>query len=262
MVRDFFLSQDTWTHYLYKVVLVGGFYYTGVRKRTLDDPLTDGYYGSPVTHKDKWGGQTPIKTILGLLWCEAGEQYGLECQHQTLCYNLNDPFCLNEHFGGGFSLRTCRKGGSIGAKAQVEHKIGIHGMTSEERSASAKKIRKNLSKETQEKMKSVARSNWVNLSESRKETLKIEAKQRATEKWRDTGTEERTIYMNPCLKAAKETNTRQWEVLFPSGILIVVSNLTEFCKEMGLTVSLMNKVSKGKRNHHKGYQVRKVPPPK
>jgi hypothetical protein len=258
MVCNFLLKQDTWTHYLYKVVFEGGFYYTGVRKKTTDNPLADGYFGSPVTHKCKWEEQTPEKTILALLWCDEGEQYDLESKHQTLCYDLNDPFCLNEHFGGGFSLETCRKAGRIGAKSQVEGKIGIHGLTPEERSIAAKETWDRLPEETQERIRDAARSAWENLPEDRKEKIKSEAKERVTREWSDRTAEERAVYMATCVEAAKEKNTCEWEVLSPSGILFDVSNMSEFCREMGLTVSLMNKVSKGERSHHKGFVVRKV----
>jgi hypothetical protein len=252
------LTKETWTHYLYKVEFEGGFYYTGVRKRTTDDPLMDGYFGSPVTNKKKWEEQQPLKTILTLLWCEEGEQYALESQHQTLCYDLNDPYCLNEHFGGGFSLETCRKGGGIGAKTQVENKIGIHGMTPEERSISAKDIWKNLPKETQEKMRDSARSAWGNLPEDRKEILRKEAKDRSSKDWADRSPEEQFARIETWVKAAQEKNACEWEVLSPQGVLFDVSNMSKFCKEMGLTISLMNKVSKGERAHHKGFVVRKV----
>lgn len=258
MVCDFVLSQDTWTHYLYKVEFEGGFFYTGVRKRTTNDPLVDGYFGSPVTNKKKWEEQTPQKTILALLWCEEGEQYAFESHHQTLCYDLNDPLCLNEHFGGGFSEETCRKAGSLGAKSQIEKKIGIHGLTPEERSILTKETWKSLPKETQEKMQDAARSTWKNLPDDRKESLKREAKERVSKEWEDRSPEERSVYMETCTKAAQEKNTCQWEVLSPQGVLFGVSNLSKFCREAGLSVPLMNKVSKGERSHHKGFVVRKV----
>jgi len=258
MVRDFFLSQDTWTHYIYKVEFEGGFYYTGVRKRTTDDPLVDGYFGSPVTNKGRWKDQTPRKTILTLLWCEEGEQYALESQHQTLCYDLNDPLCLNEHFGGGFSLETCRKAGSIGGRSQVEKRIGIHGLTAEERSAAAKEVWKSLPEGTQEKMRDAARSAWENLPDDRKENLKTKTKERVSKEWEGRSSEERTTYMGACVKAAQERNTCQWEVLSPQGVLFDVINLSKFCRENNLSVPLMNKVSKGGRSHHKGFVVRKV----
>jgi hypothetical protein len=258
MVCNFLLKQDTWTHYLYKLVFKQGFYYTGVRKRTTGEPLSDGYYGSPVTHKNKWKDQKPEKIIIALLWCEEGEQYELERQHQICCYDLNDPFCLNEHFGGGFSLEISRKGGRIGAQSQVEKKIGIHGMTFQERSIMAKERWRNLPSETRESIQNSAKLAWKNLPEDRKKVLRWAAKQRATKKWLDRTAEERTAYMASCTKAAKEKNTCLWEVLFPTGVLCQIENLSEFCREMGLSTPLMNKVSKGERQHHKGFIVRKV----
>lgn len=46
---------------------------------------------------------------------------------------------------------------------------------------------------------------------------------------------------------------KEYTFVSPKGDVVTFVNLSKFCKENGLTDSLMCKVIKGKRNHHKGW---------
>lgn len=48
--------------------------------------------------------------------------------------------------------------------------------------------------------------------------------------------------------------TKQWKVTDPHGNSQVVFGLGQFCRENGLSQSHMFRVSKGQRNHHKGWK--------
>lgn len=48
--------------------------------------------------------------------------------------------------------------------------------------------------------------------------------------------------------------SKGWNITFPDGCVIQISNLSRFCSEHGLDKSNMVKVSRGKIRHHKGYR--------
>lgn len=58
--------------------------------------------------------------------------------------------------------------------------------------------------------------------------------------------------------AAKTTKGKQWIVTDPDGVEQVVDNLTAFCKENGLTGSVMSGVANGKYKHHKQWKCEKI----
>lgn len=91
-------------YYTYRIDFADGCYYYGQKKRKDDTPPEqDGYYGSPVTHKQKWIDHICCKTILFVH--ENAEEAGTtEClligdRHRT------DPKCLNAHDGATYSPR-------------------------------------------------------------------------------------------------------------------------------------------------------------
>lgn len=256
MVHYLQLNQESWTHYLYRCEFEGESYYSGVSKRKSDDPSSDGYFGSPVTNKEKWEVETPSKHVLALLWCENDrEAYQLELNHQSQCYDLNDPKCLNEHFGGGFSTETCRKAGKIGSQVQVDNKIGIHGLTTAERSEIQKRRWEQLSEEEKERRVLPLRNSWNNLSEQEKERAREKLSVATVSHYNSLSDEEKEEKVKPMVEAAKVANTRTWTLLSPSGELVVVKNLAKFCRENGLQNSNMSHVLNGKKSHHKGWKV-------
>lgn len=128
--------------YTYKINFVDGYFYYGKRLLKNTDPLTDGYYGTPVTHKEKWS--------TTMFWKEIVEVYGdwIECSKKEIELIrpvLNDPMCLNENCGGYSSLEVLRKNGkragtiqplevkkANGYKAR-DQKLGMFAMSPDER---------------------------------------------------------------------------------------------------------------------------------
>jgi hypothetical protein len=115
--------------YIYKITFEEVlYYYYGVHKENKFDEY---YMGSPYTHKWVWDFYTPKKQILQLFefsdkgWLEANL---VEDRLIKPFYNT-DKWCLNENCGGNISLSIRRKTGiKIGQKT-YELGIGVHGRT-------------------------------------------------------------------------------------------------------------------------------------
>lgn len=134
--------------YIYKINFVDGHYYYGKRLLKGEHPMTDGYYGTPITHKDKW------KTTM--FWKEVIEVYDdwIECSKEEIEIIrpvLNDPMCLNENCGGYSSLEILKENGRRAGKMQPleikkangckarDEKLGMFAMSLEERKDISKK---------------------------------------------------------------------------------------------------------------------------
>lgn len=93
-------------YYTYRINFVDLYYYIG--KRTCYcPPAEDIYWGTPITHKDKWNTTMFWKEITGV-W-ESAEILGEQEKKQIEPYYKSDPFCLNMNCGGNFggSSRSC-----------------------------------------------------------------------------------------------------------------------------------------------------------
>lgn len=64
------------------------------------------------------------------------------------------------------------------------------------------------------------------------------------------------------LKKNIEAKQKEWIVITPNGEEIEVVNLSDYCKERGLSRTKMYTVAAGKANHHKGYKCRSKYPEK
>jgi len=99
-------------HYTYKVTFPGmPWFYYGVH--------TDNgkpYYGSPKTHAWRW--KMYDHEIQILEWFETREETE-EMENRIISHFIDDPNCLNEHWGGGFSLEVCRKVGANVPREQL-----------------------------------------------------------------------------------------------------------------------------------------------
>jgi hypothetical protein len=145
MKEKFSIFQDLdglQNSYIYKINFVDGYYYIGKRLLKGDDPLTDGYYGTPITHKEKWS--------TTMFWKEIIEEYDdwIECSKKEIELIrpvLNDPMCLNENCGGYSSLEVLKRNGkrsgtiqklevkrANGCKAR-DQKLGMFSMSPEKR---------------------------------------------------------------------------------------------------------------------------------
>lgn len=104
--------------YVYVIRFIDGHYYYGYHPTYGNDPRLDNYYGTPVTHREKWLTTMYWKEIIGLY--ETFEE--ADSAEQALirpCYKA-DPLCLNENCGGAVSLELCRVGGIRGGNKNKE----------------------------------------------------------------------------------------------------------------------------------------------
>jgi hypothetical protein len=98
--------------YCYKILFWDGCWYWGTSEYKGSPPELDGYYGSPVTHKDKW--REPHSKIVVKLFTNQDKR--LEYEELCILPDLDDPKCLNEHASKGFSKESCVKGGRKSAE--------------------------------------------------------------------------------------------------------------------------------------------------
>lgn len=84
---------------------------------------------------------------------------------------------------------------------------------------------------------------------------------RATEQWQDPEYREmmleynRTKWHNPDFL---NNRTKGWLITTPAGDLVTVINLAEYCREHNIDNATMCGVSKGTRDHHKGYRCKRI----
>lgn len=52
--------------------------------------------------------------------------------------------------------------------------------------------------------------------------------------------------------------SKQWTVTTPDGDTSVITNMTQYCRDHGLSGPAMSNVSLGRQHHHKGYTCRKL----
>ena len=98
--------------YTYVIRFVDGHYYYGYHPTYGNDPKTDKYYGTPVTHREKWLTTMYWKEVISFY--ETFEEAD-EAEQKLIrpCYKT-DPLCLNENCGGAISPELCKVGGIRG----------------------------------------------------------------------------------------------------------------------------------------------------
>lgn len=98
--------------YTYVIRFVDGHYYFGYHPTYGNDPLFDKYYGTPVTHREKWLTTMYWKEVINFY--ETFEEADKAEQELIRpCYKT-DPLCLNENCGGAVSPELCKVGGIRG----------------------------------------------------------------------------------------------------------------------------------------------------
>jgi hypothetical protein len=263
--------------YTYKITFEEvPYYYYGSKKEKV---LNDEYWGSPVTNKWCWELYTPKKQILELFdFTDEGYKQCRKVEDRLIKPVLNDPWCLNERYGGNYSLEVLRttgknnvenkigifalssgqlselgkKGGSIGGpkgvKTQMENKIGIFGLSEKERSENAKKAG-NKCKElgvgicglTIEQRRDIQKRSVEKQKQNKTGIFGLTAEQRA-----EIGA--RNGERNKILL------TKKYSFISPDGKLFEGTNVSQFCREQNLSNSMMCRVLNGKRKQHKGWK--------
>jgi hypothetical protein len=89
-------------------------WYWGVHK---EKKFGEHYLGSPSTNKWKWDFYTPkLQVLEEFPYSEEGWIEANLLEDRLIAPDINNIFCLNEHFGGVFSLRVCSEAGRLGGK--------------------------------------------------------------------------------------------------------------------------------------------------
>jgi len=82
-------------------------WYWGAHK---EEKYGEPYLGSPKTHAWKWGFYTPHLQICEIFpYTDEGWTQAREVEDSCIKPDLNNPLCLNEHYGGLMSLEACRR---------------------------------------------------------------------------------------------------------------------------------------------------------
>ena len=122
-------------YYTYTIRFVDGHYYHGYHKHEGVDPLTDGYWGSPVTHKGKWLTTMYWKEVTGLY--ETIEEVTFAEQESIRPVFNSDPYCLNANCNGVIPSDLARKGavksGKKAGEAAKREKTGVCNPANQER---------------------------------------------------------------------------------------------------------------------------------
>lgn len=105
--------------YVYKITFVGQpFWYWGFHK---EKKFNEHYMGSPSTNKSYWEIYEPIKEIVELFeYSDEGYLKAQERENELIKPDINNPLCLNEHYGTVFSLKTRAEAARKAALANKE----------------------------------------------------------------------------------------------------------------------------------------------
>jgi hypothetical protein len=229
--------------YTYKITFEEvPYYYYGVHKEKKFDEY---YMGSPITHKWCWDFYTPKKQILQLFefsdegWLEANE---IEQRLIKPVYNI-DKWCLNGNCGGYFSLNILRENGKKvgekyssfsgkkGGKKAKKLGLGIHALTTEQRSENSKKY-SYLGRETQ---KILGVGIYSMTTEQKRESGKKSAQTNQKNKTGLYGftSENRREYV-------KITNSQRWECC-ETGYVSTAAGVVQYQKGKGIDTSKKNR---------------------
>jgi hypothetical protein len=114
-------------YYTYTIHFVDGYYYHGYHKHEGVDPLTDGYFGSPSTNKEKWLTTMYWKEITGLY--ETRDEVTFAEQEAIRPVFNSDPYCLNANCNGiplpELARKGARKAGKIVGERAKADKTGV-----------------------------------------------------------------------------------------------------------------------------------------
>lgn len=104
-----FLKNSMMYFYVYLILFSDETYYIGSRSsRKL--PEYDNYYGSPVTHKDKWADYDLQKEKVILRDDFKTYEETLAYEKRLIRMNWDNPLCLNENCGGSMSNSASKLG--------------------------------------------------------------------------------------------------------------------------------------------------------
>jgi len=235
---------------------VDGYYYHGYHKLGDKEALTDGYYGSPVTHKEKWLTTMHWKEITGLYESHPEVQFA-EQEAIRPVFNT-DPYCLNANCNGIIPPELARIGAKKSGKKAGEdsknNKTRICDPVNQEKGRQTARERKSgffdAEFQQSEMMKEVRRQNGKKTGALAVKTGQI-AQARACI---DKANQRRAGIEN--LKKAHQKSRKPVEVLLPSGILLVFDSVSEASSCLNIDGSCISHVAKNPLKKTKGHQAR------
>ena len=244
--------------YTYKITFeeVPYYYYGSKKEKYFDEE----YWGSPITNKWCWELYTPKKQILEIFdYTDEGYIKAQEVEKRLIRPVLNDFWCLNENVGGIISIRLCKeggkkgyeqgilkskhllsdygkKGGKIAGEKNKQNKIGICGLSYEERSSYGKKLKENkigIHNLSSEELSSAGKKGYKN-------GLSKLSKEERIEKIK---------------KAHLKNHKFIFTLISPTGEVIETIYLSDICKKFNLDRDCMCRDSRGERRQDKGWKV-------
>jgi hypothetical protein len=157
-------------YYTHTIHFVDGYYYHGYHKHEGVDPLTDGYFGSPVTHREKWLTTMHWKEITGVFETHSEVQFA-EQEAIRPVFNT-DPYCLNANCNGiptrEQAVKGAKKAGKKAGARAKELKLNVCDPANQEKGRQTAKERGsgffNPEFQQSEMMQEVRRRNGVKVS--------------------------------------------------------------------------------------------------
>jgi hypothetical protein len=243
-------------YYTYTIHFVDGYYYHGYHKHEGVDPLTDGYYGSPVTHREKWLTTMHWKEITGIH--QTIEQVTFAEQEAIRPVFATDPYCLNANCNGIIPSNLARKGAiKAGKKAGADaknNKTRVCDPVNQEKGRQVQRERGvgfySYEFQHSPEMIEMRKQNGILTGTRARDSGQLAAARARINKenQRRAGTEN--------LKKAHQKSRRAVEVLTPSGILLIFESLKEASKALRIDAGSLSYAAKNPHKKTKGHSVR------
>lgn len=243
-------------YYTYTIHFVDGYYYHGYHKHEGTDPLTDGYFGSPVTHKEKWLTTMHWKEITGLH--ETVEDVRFAEQEAIRPVFKTDPYCLNENCSGIIPSELARKGalksGKKAGQRAKELKLNVCDPVNQEKGRQTARERGagffDPSFQFSERMVAMRKENGRKTGPRAAVNGQLAAARACIDKenQRRAGTEN--------LKKAHAKARKPVEVMLPCGILLTFESIHEASKSLKIDGSSVSFAAKNPHKQVKGHRVR------
>lgn len=243
-------------YYTYTIHFVDGYYYHGYHKHEGVDPLTDGYFGSPVTNREKWLTTMHWKEVTGLYESHPEVQFA-EQEAIRPVFNT-DPYCLNANCNGIIPSELARKGAlKAGKKVGNYHRNNKTGVCDPKNQEKGRQTMREQSigfydydfQHTPEMVEMRKRNGKVS-GERAVKTGQI-AQARACinkDNQRRAGTEN--------LKKAHAKLRKPIEITTPSGDTLRFESLKEASEYIGVAPKSLSSVARNERPSVKGYRAR------
>jgi hypothetical protein len=245
-------------YYTYTIRFVDGYYYHGYHKLGKKEPLIDGYFGSPVTHREKWLTTMHWKEITGLYESHPEVQFAEQKAIRPVF--STDPFCLNANCNGIIPPELARIGARrAGKKAGEEarkNKTGVCDPVNQEKGRQTARERGSgfFDSEFQqsEMMKEVRSQNGIKSGTLAVKTGQIAQARACIDKanQRRAGTEN--------LKKAHEKARKPVEIITPEGETLVFGSIIEASKALSIGSSCISKAARNPGKKAKGHAARYI----